>query len=128
MGGEPAKANAAKIVANMMITMVIESMAEAVVITESHGLDRNAFFDLVLNTLFSGRAYESYSDHIRKNEYEPGFKAKLGLKDLGLATSAAPRSLPMLQAVHGRMQETVDAGMGDKDWSAMAGFTIKQGR
>ena len=30
----------------------------------------------------------------------------------------------MLDAVRGRMTETVNAGLGDKDWSAMAGFTL----
>jgi hypothetical protein len=30
----------------------------------------------------------------------------------------------MLDAVHGRMTETIDAGMGNRDWSAMAEFTI----
>ena len=128
MGDNPAQANAAKIAANMMITMVIESLAEAVVLTEAHQLERGKFFDLVLNTLFSGRAYESYSDHIRKDEYEPGFKAHLGLKDLGLAISAAPAKLSMLTAVHSQMQQTVDAGMGERDWSAMAAFTISQSR
>lgn len=30
----------------------------------------------------------------------------------------------MLDAVHGRMRETVDAGFGEKDWSFMAQVTI----
>jgi hypothetical protein len=30
----------------------------------------------------------------------------------------------MLDAVHGRMRETVEAGFGDSDWSAMAKFTL----
>ena len=32
----------------------------------------------------------------------------------------------MLDAVRARMAETVDAGMGDSDWSAMADFTINR--
>ena len=127
LGEEPARANAAKIAANMMITMAIEAMAEAVVLTEASGLKRDAFFELILGTLFGGRSYESYSGNIAKGHFQPGFKARLGLKDLGLAAAAAEKAgkrLPMLQAVHGRMTETGDAGMGDKDWSAMADFTI----
>ena len=127
LGEEPARANAAKIAANMMITMAIEAMAEAVVLTEASGLQRDAFFELILGTLFGGRSYESYSANIAKGHFEPGFKARLGLKDLGLAATAAEKAgkqLPMLAAVRGRMAETVDAGMGDKDWSAMADFTI----
>ena len=131
MGEEPARANAAKIAANMMITMAIEAMAEAVVLTEASGLQRGAFFELILGTLFGGRSYESYSANIAKGHFEPGFKARLGLKDLGLAAAAAEKAgkhLPMLQAVRGRMTETVDTGMGDKDWSAMADFTINHAK
>lgn len=131
MGEDPPRANAAKIAANMMITMAIEAMAEAVVLTEANGLPRNAFFELILGTLFGGRAYESYSGHIAKEAYEPGFKATLGLKDLRLATEAARdagRRLPMLDAVRERLSEVVDAGLGDKDWSIMADYTLKHGR
>ncbi len=127
LGEDPARANAAKIAANMMITMAIEAMAEAVVLTEASGLPREAFFELILGTLFGGRAYESYSDHIAKNSYEPGFKAKLGLKDLRLATEAATeagRRLPMLDAVRSCMADAVEAGLGEKDWSVMADFTL----
>ena len=33
----------------------------------------------------------------------------------------------MLDAVRGRMNEAVDAGMGEKDWSAMADYTLNHG-
>ena len=129
MGEEPLRANAAKIAANMMITMAIEAMAEAVVLAEANGLSRGAFFDLILGTLFSGRAYESYSAKIAEEDYEPGFKARLGLKDLHLAAAtaeAAGRDLPMLDAVRTRLQKAVEAGFGERDWSIMADYTINQ--
>jgi len=128
MGAHPPTANAAKIACNMMITMAIEAMAEAVVLTEANGLQRDVFFELILATLFGSRSYQVYSGNIAHNSYELGFKATLGLKDLRLASEAAHqagRVLPMLQAVHGRMAEAVDAGLGDRDWSVMADFTIR---
>ena len=127
MGKAPARANAAKIAANMMITMAIEALAKAVVLTEANGLPRTAFFELILGTLFGGRSSESYSAKIAKDDHDLGFKARLGLNDLTLAAAAAEatgRTLPILDAVRGRMAEAVDAGMGDKDWSAMADFTL----
>ncbi|CAG9191501.1 Uncharacterized oxidoreductase YfjR [Paraburkholderia tropica] len=127
MGEEPPTAYAAKIACNMMITMAIEAMAEAVVLTETNGLSRERFFELILGTLFGSRPYQTYSGNIIRNEYQPGFKASLGLKDLRLASEAAEqagRALPMLAAVHGRMAETVEAGMGDQDWSAIAALTV----
>ncbi|CAB3787039.1 NAD(P)-dependent oxidoreductase [Paraburkholderia fynbosensis] len=127
MGEEPPMAYAAKIACNMMIAMAIEAMAEAVVLTETNGLSRERFFELILGTLFGSRPYQTYSGNIIRNEYQPGFKASLGLKDLRLASEAAEqagRALPMLAAVHVRMAETVDAGMGDRDWSAIAALTV----
>ncbi|RFU44996.1 NAD(P)-dependent oxidoreductase [Paraburkholderia sp. DHOC27] len=130
MGEVPPTAHAAKIACNMMITMAIEAMAEAVVLTETNGLARERFFDLILGTLFGSRPYQTYSRNILRDEYQPGFKATLGLKDLRLAKEAATdaaRVLPMLDAVHAQMREAVDAGFGDRDWSAMAKITLGQG-
>jgi len=129
MGDAAPMANAAKIACNMMITMAIEAMAEAAVLTEANGVPRETFFDLILGTLFGSRSYQVYSAIIAEGEYQPGFKATLGLKDLRLAkeaASSAGRSLPMLDAVHHRMGEAVDAGFGDRDWSVMAKFTLDQ--
>jgi 3-hydroxyisobutyrate dehydrogenase-like beta-hydroxyacid dehydrogenase len=130
MGDEPPTAYAAKIACNMMITMAMEAMAEAVVLTETNGLSRERFFDLILGTLFNSRPYQTYSGNIIRNEYQPGFKATLGLKDLRLAKEAATdaaRVLPMLDVVHGRMRDAVNAGFGDRDWSAIAKLTIDNG-
>ncbi len=130
MGDEPPAANAAKIACNMMITMAIEAMAEAVVLTEANGVGRDGFFELILGTLFGSRSYQIYSANIAKSTYQPGFKASLGLKDLRLAREAAAdgnRSLPMLDVVHERMREAVQAGLGDHDWSVMAKLTIDPG-
>ncbi len=124
LGASPAQANAAKIAANMMITMAIEAIAEALVLTDGHGVEQDAFIGLILGTLFAGRVYENYSAKITQGDYEPGFRMRLGLKDLGLAADAkAGHDLPMLDAVRARMAAAVEAGMGDRDWSAIAHYT-----
>jgi len=123
MGKDPKQANAAKIAGNMMIAMAIEAIAEGVVITEAQGVDRKAFLDLMTQTLFGCRAYENYGGKVLANDYEPGFRLDLGLKDLRLATEAGKASgkhLPMLDIVRNQMSAASDAGMGDRDWSALA--------
>lgn len=131
MGEDPSGAYAAKIACNMMITMAIQAMAEAVVLTEASGVSREAFFDLILNTLFGSRSYQVYSGNIAKRVYEPGFRASLGLKDLRLATeagAAAGHELPMLAAVFKRMGEAIAAGHGEKDWSIIAAQTLGEAK
>jgi 3-hydroxyisobutyrate dehydrogenase-like beta-hydroxyacid dehydrogenase len=123
LGEDPTQANAAKLAANMMIAVAIESMVEGIALTESVGLDRADFFELILGTLFSGRAYESYSAQITERRFEPGFKAKLALKDMRLASELGKetgRTLPILSVVRGRLTDVVAAGLGEKDWSVMA--------
>jgi 3-hydroxyisobutyrate dehydrogenase-like beta-hydroxyacid dehydrogenase len=130
LGENPARANAAKLACNMMIAMAIEAMAEGVVLTESVGLGRADFFELILGTLFSGRAYESYSAQITQGSFEPGFRAELALKDMRLATQASDaigRTLPMLEAVRMGLSKAVAAGLGEKDWSIMADMTVRGG-
>jgi 3-hydroxyisobutyrate dehydrogenase-like beta-hydroxyacid dehydrogenase len=127
MGSQPRQANAAKIAGNMMIAMAIEAMSEAVAITGANGVAPDAFFELMTQTLFAGRAYENYSKKIAASDFEPGFKMQLGLKDLRLALAAGRRSgkkLPQLEAVHSQMQAAVDSGLGDQDWSAVAKYTL----
>ena len=128
MGERPAQANAAKIAGNMMIGMAIGAMAEATLLSEGNGVAPKAFFELVLESLFGCRVYQSYSAKMVAEEYSPGFKMSLGLKDLRLATEAAERAgkrLPMLDTVRNQMTEAVQAGLGDKDWSALADFMRK---
>ena len=132
MGEAPRQANAAKIACNMMITMAIEAMAEAVVLTESQGVGREAFFDVILNTLFGGRAYQTYSANSANSAYDPGFRARLGLKDLRLAAEAAQMALAG-PAHAGSGQGTAwprrwTRVLGERDWSIIADFTINHGR
>jgi 3-hydroxyisobutyrate dehydrogenase-like beta-hydroxyacid dehydrogenase len=132
MGEDPKQANAAKIGGNMMIAMAIEAMAEATVIAEQNGLEAAAFFDVVLGTLFGGsRVYDNYSAKLLKGDFEPGFTLKLGLKDVGLAIAAgkgAENATPMLHALHARMTEAVDSGLGEKDWLAVADYARRRAR
>jgi 3-hydroxyisobutyrate dehydrogenase-like beta-hydroxyacid dehydrogenase len=76
---------------------------------------------------FGERSYQTYSSNIAQRNCEPGFEARLGLKDLRLATAAAEArggKLPMLEAVRGQMSKAIDAGWGERDWSVMAEITL----
>ncbi|MDE1189276.1 MAG: NAD(P)-dependent oxidoreductase [Pantoea sp.] len=131
LGDNPPGAHAAKIACNMMIAMAIESMAEAVALTDANNVPRSDFFELMLGTLFGSRSYQVYSAIITEGKYQPGFRAELGLKDLRLACEAAQNlaaPLPALAAVHGQMRKAVEAGGADRDWSIMADYTLRESR
>lgn len=82
-------------------------------------------------TLFGAKAYQNYGPKIVAEDFTPGFRMKLGLKDLRLATEladAANVTLPVLDAIRTRMADAVEDGMADQDWSGIAArpFTAKR--
>lgn len=121
LGDDPLRANVAKIAGNMMISLAIEAMSEAVALGESYGLAGADFLDIVTTTLFASPSYQRYGKRIATGDYEAGFKLTLGLKDVDLALDAAAArqvALPAARIVQQRMHAAIDRGMGGKDWSA----------
>lgn len=129
LGDDPKHANVAKIAANMMITLAIEAMGEATALTESYGLKAGDFLEIVTNTLFASPSYKRYGGNIASNNYEPGFKLTLGLKDVNLALDAAKAKdavLPATEIVRENMSQAVAQGLGSKDWSVLAKVTRRR--
>lgn len=123
LGDDPLRANIAKIAGNMMITMAIESMAEASTLTESYGLSAADFLEVMTQTLFASPSYQRYGKNLAERRYEPGFRLALGLKDARLAADAAAERgvfLPGATVVRNRLEEAMRTGWADKDWSALA--------
>ena len=123
LGDEPRHANVAKLAGNLMITMAIEAMGEATALTEHHGLKGADFLEIVTNTIFASPSYQRYGGNIAKASYEPGFKLTLGLKDVNLALDAAKAkdaALPTAEIVRANLEQAVEQGLGDQDWSALA--------
>jgi 3-hydroxyisobutyrate dehydrogenase-like beta-hydroxyacid dehydrogenase len=124
MGAEPKAANAAKIGGNMMLGMAVGAMAEGAALAKANDLDPRAFFDLMLGTLFAGSPiYGIYAPKILSGDFEPGFKLRLALKDIGLAVAAAGDQngqLKLLQGIKAEMEAALEAGMAEKDLSALS--------
>jgi 3-hydroxyisobutyrate dehydrogenase-like beta-hydroxyacid dehydrogenase len=124
LGADPKSANVAKIGGNMMLGMAVGALAEGAALAQTAGLDPKAFFELMLGTLFSGApVYGIDAPKILSGDFEPGFKLRLGLKDIGLAVAAAgdqAERLKMLQAIKTEMEAAVAAGLGERDLSALS--------
>jgi 3-hydroxyisobutyrate dehydrogenase-like beta-hydroxyacid dehydrogenase len=123
LGADPLRANVAKIAGNLMIALAMEAMGEATALTESYGLSARDFLDIMTGTLFASPAYKRYGGKIADQNYEPGFKLPLGLKDVSLALEAAKAKhavLPAAEIVRENMQKGIEAGLASKDWSVLA--------
>jgi 3-hydroxyisobutyrate dehydrogenase-like beta-hydroxyacid dehydrogenase len=123
LGEDPKRANVAKVAGNMMITVAIESMGEAAALTQSYGVAAGDFLEILTNSLFACPSYQRYGKKIATEDYDPGFKLVLGLKDVNLALDAAKATgvvLPAAEVVRDRMVDARARGWGDKDWSILA--------
>jgi 3-hydroxyisobutyrate dehydrogenase-like beta-hydroxyacid dehydrogenase len=125
IGTEAAQANLVKIAVNFNIIHAMEAIGESIAIVENHGIDAPQFVELLTSTLFGGVSYTVYGDIIAHRRYEPaGFTADLGLKDLGLAETAAAEvgvTLPTGAALRSVFEQTLAKPGGEKlDWSAIA--------
>jgi 3-hydroxyisobutyrate dehydrogenase-like beta-hydroxyacid dehydrogenase len=122
--GEQARlANVAKLAVNFTLAAGVETLGEATVLAEAHGIAPRQLVDLLTGTLFPGPVYQRYGGLIVDRRYEPaGFKATLALKDLRLALAAADsRSvpLPVAEAVRDGLVDAVAQREGEMDLAVL---------
>jgi 3-hydroxyisobutyrate dehydrogenase len=120
---------AAKICNNMILGATMAVTCEAFVIAQKLGLDSQVFFDI--SSQASGQSWSMTTycpvpgvgpKTPADNDYEGGFAAALMLKDLKLAMAAAEQAgveLEMGEEAEEEFQKFVDAGGGNKDFSAI---------
>lgn len=124
VGSEPGQANALKLAGNFLIAAAIESMAEAMVLAERHGVPPATLLDVMTGTLFSAPVYQNYGALIAERRFRPaGFRLVLGLKDVRLALEAAEAGrvpMPFASVLRDHFLEAIAAGDADLDWAAVA--------
>jgi 3-hydroxyisobutyrate dehydrogenase-like beta-hydroxyacid dehydrogenase len=121
VSGEPWRAHALKIGGNFLITAMIESLSEAMVFAEAHGIDPALFLDTVNNALFRSPFYEAYGKVMVDPPEHPGATISLGAKDMGLFRNAAQEAkikTPMADHFAADLQRAGEAGLGNRDWAA----------
>jgi 3-hydroxyisobutyrate dehydrogenase-like beta-hydroxyacid dehydrogenase len=120
---QPKAANLVKLSGNFLIGSVIESLGEAVALVAKHGIDGEAYVDMLTSSLFNVPVYKTYGKLIVEGKFEPaGFAAPLGYKDIRLVLAAADDlrvPMPLASLLRDRFL-TLLANGGDKlDWSAI---------
>ncbi len=127
--GAAGAGQAAKICNNMMLGIAMTATAEAFVLADALGLDRQKLFDIA--SVSSGQSWSLTSycpvpgpvpSSPANRDYAPGFAAALMLKDLTLAQAAASSggvATPLGAHATQLYQAMVAAGEGGRDFSAM---------
>ena len=126
---EPPKANLVKLSGNFLIAAVIETLGEAFALVGKAGIDRARYLDILTNTLFGAPVYKTYGGIIAEERYAPpGFRARLGFKDIHLALGAAEAlqvPMPVASLLRDRFLTLIATGSGDFDWSALAALAAR---
>ncbi|MER6945910.1 NAD(P)-dependent oxidoreductase [Nonomuraea sp. NPDC000554] len=124
LGDDPVRSIIVKIAGNLLIASAIQTLSEAISLTERAGLDAADVAEVLTSTIVPGPVYSGYADRIVRDAYEPaGFSTVLGLKDVNLARAAAADTgldLPIGNLLRTLLQDNVDAGLGRHDWAALA--------
>jgi 3-hydroxyisobutyrate dehydrogenase-like beta-hydroxyacid dehydrogenase len=122
VGDDPVSANTVKLAGNHVIAGMMQSLGEAFALVRKAGVSAEQFMGIV-NGIFKSPVYENYGRNIVDEQFSPpGFKLRLGLKDMRLVLAAADASetpMPLASLLHNRMLGAVIDGMGDLDWSVV---------
>ncbi|GLK11037.1 NAD(P)-dependent oxidoreductase [Streptosporangium carneum] len=122
--GPAGSACAMKLAFNLILGNQIAALAEALLLADSAGLDRDLLLTAVAGSGLSSPTLAFRAELMRTRRYEPAaFRSALMEKDLRLAVGeAAARGLelPVTAGVAARFAEVVLAGDGDRDAAVVA--------
>lgn len=125
LAADPPAANAAKLAGNLSIAVTLETLGEVFALAAKYGVDPHLFLETINSALYGSPLYANYGGIIADERFNPpGFRLKLGLKDVRLALEAAEAvslPLPLASLIRDRMLAAVGRGLGDSDWAAFAG-------
>jgi 3-hydroxyisobutyrate dehydrogenase-like beta-hydroxyacid dehydrogenase len=111
-----------KLALNLMIGGTTQLLAEALVLAERHGLQRETMLDVITGSAV-GSPYVKYKrDALTSGDYSSTFTARLLHKDLGLALEAghdAAVPLPVTALVQQLVEECLATGMGELDLAVL---------
>ena len=123
---------AAKICNNMVLGISMIGVSEAFVLAKKLGLDPKVFFDVANNSSAQCWSLSNYCpepnvlDNVpADHDYEPGFTARMMLKDLRLSQKAATSvnvSTPLGANAAALYSLFVNGGYGEKDFSGIIKF------
>ena len=113
-----------KLVANLLLGVNMEAIAEAVSLGEHLELDRDLLLDVLPKTAVIAPAFLGKILKIKAGDYSPQFPLHLMSKDMNLVHSAADRSGAVLPATSSTQHIFEDAldGRGELDLSAVTTY------
>jgi 3-hydroxyisobutyrate dehydrogenase-like beta-hydroxyacid dehydrogenase len=120
--GGPGAGHAVKLVNQVVVSLAIEAVAEALALAERCGLDLELVRDALKGGSADSRVLQIQGSRMIAHDYTPAAKATIMLKDLRLIAELAESvgiDLPHTTSARDLYQQLVDAGDGDLDTAAL---------
>jgi 3-hydroxyisobutyrate dehydrogenase len=121
--GGPGSGTAMKLVVNTLLGVGMQAIAEAVVLGERAGLDRERLLDVLSQTAVVAPAHVGKLARVAIGNYSPQFPLRLMNKDFELILKAAAKaqvSMPATEAAfYVNSEELAGDGQDEKDFSAV---------
>jgi 3-hydroxyisobutyrate dehydrogenase len=132
LGDAPHRANAMKLTVNFMLASAVEALAEGSALANAYDIRTETLVDVLSNSIFPGPIYGGYGALMAKATYQPAaFRARLGLKDVGLAQEAAREAgaaLPLADVVAGSLRTAMEQGLGDHDMAVLGQIALDRNK
>jgi 3-hydroxyisobutyrate dehydrogenase-like beta-hydroxyacid dehydrogenase len=115
-----------KLVVNLLLSLDMQSIAEAVSLGEHLRIDRNVLLDVLSKTAVVPPAFVGKFKKIKSGDYSPEFPLRLMSKDMDLVMDAANESgadLPAATVAQSVLTANV-AASGDLDLAAITPFVV----
>ena len=119
--GPNAHGLSAKLGMNLMIALIYEGFAEALVLVRKLGVDQQKLFSLINASMVKSGVVEYKIPFVEKRDFSPNFPLRLMHKDIKLMLDAGRETgvdLPGLQTVREIYEQSTAAGQEDLDYAA----------
>jgi 3-hydroxyisobutyrate dehydrogenase-like beta-hydroxyacid dehydrogenase len=120
--GEGERARVFKLVLQILIAGTAELLAEAVVLGESAGIERQALLDVIQDSVVGSRFVASKVPALAHEDWSATFTTLMMEKDLDLVLDLAAQGgaeLPVAAVLKGLLQDAAGQGLGEKDFMAL---------
>jgi 3-hydroxyisobutyrate dehydrogenase len=118
--GQAGQGSRMKLVVNAYMSILIEGVAEALELATRLGIDPGKLAEAIEGGPLDAPVADAKLHKMERGDYVPEFPLEWALKDVDLATGAAPgATLPLLAALSRQWRSAVDAGHGREDVSVV---------
>lgn len=122
VGSEPGAGQVCKVCNQVAIGGALAGVSEAFALARKAGVDPARVREALLGGFAGSRVLEVHGERMLKDNYVPGFRARLYQKDLRLATETAAANgvaIPATAVVSQLLNALMAAGGGELDYSAL---------